>query len=71
MVINFVFWIRIDLIRKNTALATTGAVWAYYATLVKPRANILLACSVALLGVHGYNITRRSGEFIFCSKIQH
>jgi len=49
---------NIDL-KQSVALATTGGVWTYYATLVKPRANILLVCSAALLGVHGFNISRR------------
>jgi len=49
---------KID-IKQSIALTFTGSVWSYYALLVKPTAYLLMACNLALLGVHGYNITRR------------
>jgi len=51
----------VEKIDMNTSLAltVTGGVWAYYATLVKPRANSLLAVSIALFLVNGYNVARR------------
>jgi hypothetical protein len=44
---------------QSLALAFTGVVWSYYATLVRPRANLLLAVNIALLGVNGYNVVRK------------
>lgn len=41
------------------ALASTGVIWAYYATLVKPRADMLFIVSVALLGSNGWNVYRK------------
>jgi len=44
---------------QASALAFTGAVWTYYATLVVPRADMLVAVNFALLCTNGYNIYRR------------
>jgi len=49
---------NIDL-KQSGALAFTGIVWTCYAMLVKPRAWLLFACNIALLGVNGYNVSRK------------
>lgn len=41
------------------ALAGTGAIWAYYSTLIRPRATALFAVSVALVACNGWNIFRK------------
>jgi len=46
-------------VNTSVALATTGAIWAYYATLVRPKAVSLGIVSVALFGANGYNVYRR------------
>ena len=46
-------------VHTSMALAGTGAIWAYYSTLVRPRAVSLGAVSVALVLVNGYNVWRR------------
>jgi hypothetical protein len=49
---------NIDL-NTSLSLAGTGAIWAYYSTLITPRATKLLYVSVALFFANGYNIARR------------
>jgi len=51
----------VDKLDLNTsfALVLTGSIWAYYATLVRPKAVSLMSVSLALVVVHGYNIARK------------
>ena len=46
-------------VHTSIALATTGAIWAYYSTLVRPKAVSLGVVSVALVLANGYNVYRR------------
>jgi len=46
-------------INTSVALAATGMIWAYYGTLVKPKATALVAVSVALFLANGWNVYRR------------
>jgi len=46
-------------VNTSIALASTGAIWAYYSTLVRPKAVSLGVVSIALLGANGYNVWRR------------
>jgi len=46
-------------LNTSLALVTTGTIWAYYATLVRPKAWSLMTVSIALVAVHGYNIARK------------
>jgi len=46
-------------LNQSLALTFTGVVWAYYATLVTPRANLLLAVNLALFFANGNNVIRK------------
>eukprot|EP01136_Pigoraptor_vietnamica_P022937 Opistho-1_new@6276 len=49
-------------IKQSSALTFTGAVWAYYATLIQPQnsgSRALMLCNAAMASIHGYNVFRR------------
>eukprot|EP01137_Pigoraptor_chileana_P019731 Opistho-2@81166 len=52
---------KLDL-KQSSALTFTGAVWAYYATLIQPQnsgSRALMLCNTAMASIHGYNAARR------------
>jgi len=49
---------KIDL-NNSMALAGTGAIWAYYSLLVRPKSIGLFSVSVALVLSNGWNVARR------------
>eukprot|EP00127_Corallochytrium_limacisporum_P002306 Clim_evm94s109 gene=Clim_evmTU94s109 len=49
-------------LKQSCALAFTGYVWSYYATIIKPQnagSRALMACNLAMAAVHSYNIARK------------
>jgi hypothetical protein len=49
---------KVDL-NNAMALAGTGAIWAYYSLLVRPRSIGLFSVSVALVLSNGWQVARR------------
>lgn len=49
---------KVDL-NNSLALTGTGAIWAYYSMLVRPKSIGLFSVSVALVAANGWNVVRK------------